>query len=45
MLVGMFCEMKIPLPSAVIFTDIFIKQSLLGWQNIPIFMQIKLFAL
>ncbi len=34
------------LPSfAVIFADIFIKQSLLGWQNIPIFMQIKLFAL
>ncbi len=41
----MFCEMKIPLPYAVIFTGIFIKQGLLGWQNIPIFMQIKLFAL
>ena len=45
----MFCEMKIPLPSAVIFTDIFIdifiKPDLLGWQNIPIFMQIKLFVL
>ena len=30
---------------AVIFADIFIEQGLLGWQNIPIFMQIKLFAL
>lgn len=41
----MFCEVKVPLPSAVIFTDIFIKPGLLVWQNIPIFMQIKLFVL
>lgn len=41
----MFWALRNLLSFAVIFADIFIKQSLLGWQNIHIFMQIKLFAL